>query len=135
VPVKSVGYISTSAIGLDHNDLRAIANTAADANLRSGITGLLLFNGFNFLQFIEGDAAAIDDCFARIAIDRRHHGVVRIRDSVIASREFAGWSMRGQMVPTRYPNMMSILPDLPATVSAATRDILDNFSSIGVELV
>lgn len=66
---------------------------AAESNRIAGITGVLLYDGGNFLQILEGEPATVDALFARICQDTRHHHVKLIERVGIEQRNFADWSM------------------------------------------
>lgn len=74
----------------DHDD---ILRSSIKNNAASGITGLLLCDGFRFLQAIEGDDDEIDRCFARICVDPRHYDVVLTENGQIDRCEFGDWSL------------------------------------------
>ena len=58
---KSVTYTSLAALDLNDEQLRAIHEEAQSLNGIDGISGLLLFNGTHFLQWIEGPPEAVDE--------------------------------------------------------------------------
>ena len=74
-------------------DIAEIVEAARDHNERHDITGLLLFNGINFLQTLEGEAKIVEHLMDRIAADARHSGVVVIAKETVDERAFDGWSM------------------------------------------
>lgn len=79
--------------------LAGILNYSRERNTREGITGLLIYRYSpqdqrgNFMQMLEGDAAAVDQAWERIAADRRHHTKVVLEEGEIAERAFPDWSM------------------------------------------
>lgn len=87
-------YVSTASPLLTAADVGRIAAMSEQANLRDGITGVLLFRGGRFVQVLEGPVPAVDACFERIAMDDRHHDLVRILRAPVESRSFPHWSMR-----------------------------------------
>lgn len=91
---KCVTYTSLAALDFDEEQLRAIHEVATSLNGIDGVTGLLIFNGTHFLQWIEGSPQAIDDLVERLRRDPRHSGV-EIRDERMADeRMFSDWSMK-----------------------------------------
>ncbi len=52
-----------------------IVGKARARNAESGITGLLVFDGWRFCQHLEGPASAVDALMGRIARDSRHSNV------------------------------------------------------------
>lgn len=90
--LERLTYVS-SAISMHPQHLAEIITTARAHNGRHDITGLLLFNGLNFLQTLEGDAATVGTLMERIAADPRHSGVVVVAKEAVVERAFDGWSM------------------------------------------
>jgi hypothetical protein len=58
-----------------------------------GISGLLLFDGRNFVQALEGPEDSVAAAFDRICSDARHTDVKVASDRLIDAREFPYWSM------------------------------------------
>jgi hypothetical protein len=96
--MKSVLYISVVDPDLESDAIENLVSHSQSRNLADGVTGVMLFNGLNFMQLIEGDAPVIDACYARIRIDPRHSGVTTLREEPIAVREFPEWAMRYSLV-------------------------------------
>ncbi|MEE2915447.1 MAG: BLUF domain-containing protein, partial [Pseudomonadota bacterium] len=65
-------YIS-SAIGRVDGD--AVLAVSRRNNARDGITGLLYADGRRFLQVLEGERAAVERAYQRIAADPRHRAL------------------------------------------------------------
>jgi len=132
--ITSLVYVSTARPGLNQNDLLAIITAAQRNNPRFGITGLILFNGFNFMQCVEGERGAVNDCLRRIERDDRHSGLAIISRRDSAGRQFADWRMAGQSLPTQpgltEADMLALLSR--ETVTEATRTLFLSFLSFGI---
>ena len=97
VTLLRLTYASIIATGFDgHQEFAAIAEHARTANAATCIGGVLAFDGLQFLQILEGDAATVEALFARIVADPRHYGVVCLRRTRIVTRHFPAWGMRRQ---------------------------------------
>lgn len=96
--MKSVLYVSVADPEMGIDDIASLVSHSQSRNSADGITGVMLYNGVNFMQLIEGAAATIDSCYNRIKADPRHSGVVTLRDTPIAVREFPEWAMRYSLV-------------------------------------
>lgn len=112
---KCVAYTSLAALDMDERQLLEIHATARDFNALDGITGLLLFNGTHFLQWIEGPPGAIDDLVEKLRRDPRHSGF-EVRDERWADeRLFGHWSMELVRVRSSYlqarEDILHALPD------------------------
>ena len=95
------------------------------------VTGFLLYNDRNFLQLIEGDADRIEQLMARIELDARHNGVVRLIDEDTEIRCAPDWAMRRiVMVPSpegRLDGLLTVLPKLdPATATLVRNFVMLN---------
>lgn len=93
MPLIHLIYASTSSTCATPAELAAILATSRRNNTRDGVTGMLLHTGGSFFQVLEGEAAAVDAAFARIAGDERHRDVVTIIRERIHQRAFGEWSM------------------------------------------
>lgn len=86
--------------GFDRSILAGILLTARRNNRRDGITGALLCRNDLYLQLIEGPDDAIDDAYARIAIDDRHCDVALLLNRSVEDRMFPGWEMLDDIMPS-----------------------------------
>ena len=68
-----------------------LVERARRRNAETGITGVLLFDGARFCQFLEGPEGAVLDLMRRIGADPRHRNVIRVHESVIDARRFKSW--------------------------------------------
>ncbi|MBV5258536.1 BLUF domain-containing protein [Synechococcus moorigangaii CMS01] len=91
--ISRLVYISTAHPDLMLADLDSILETARTRNAAENITGLLVFNGFNFMQLLEGPAESVERIFASICNDGRHTGVVRVMSGETDARVFGDWAM------------------------------------------
>lgn len=86
-------YVSTAREEYGDDVLEKILASAVANNLRQQITGMLLYADGGFLQVLEGEAAAVEETFARIVCDPRHHSIFEITREPIADRNFQQWTM------------------------------------------
>ncbi len=93
-PLKSLLYVSRLADESNASCVSDIIKTARAFNAVNGITGVLVFDGERFAQFIEGEAAAIDALTQNLQRDRRHteFTILHITPQEDA-RQFQSWSM------------------------------------------
>ncbi len=73
--------------------LRTIVNASIQNNRLVDVTGFLLAGEGLFLQWLEGPATAVEETFARIALDKRHADLRTIADSPAERRKFRDWNM------------------------------------------
>ncbi|WP_066273404.1 BLUF domain-containing protein [Hydrogenophaga palleronii] len=87
-------YHSRAVPGLPHTGLSQIIHTARSFNAAHGITGMLVFDGERFCQFIEGPPHAINSLVPRLRIDARHTDFTEIDSPASATqRLYPTWSM------------------------------------------
>ncbi len=91
-------YMSTPKRPLSGEELNRILVAATKNNNRNGITGILIQDHKRFLQYLEGDEARVEETFARISLDARHHAIFRLKSGAIVRRQFPGWSMASKTV-------------------------------------
>ena len=93
-----------------------IIRTARRVNAELDVTGVLVFDGERFCQYIEGPAAPIEELAQRIGRDPRHIGFSPLHHGPLEGpRHFAQWSMAYALAPDLEPlNRMRVLRGLPA---------------------
>ncbi|QTD57381.1 BLUF domain-containing protein [Parasphingorhabdus cellanae] len=132
--INSVIYISTARSDLSPKDFSDIVEISRRKNADLGITGILCFNGTNFIQFLEGDRKIINDQLRLIGSDNRHSGMITMNHRTTKKREFPDWHMASSVINLENQNTDQKLTDILAigTVSEETREIFNNFRSIGL---
>ena len=110
--LKSLSYTSLARPSLTADDVDAVHQTARHLNALDGITGLLVYNGRNFLQVIEGAESGIDDLYRRLLADPRHSAMNVEDERYIESREFPEWAMEFAHVDIGHPDARRDIIDL-----------------------
>jgi Sensors of blue-light using FAD len=87
-------YMSTAHREMPPGEIDGMLQRARARNESMGITGALLHYGGRFLQVLEGEPAAVEQCFERISADSRHGAVTRLYCGPLAAPSFPDWSMR-----------------------------------------
>ena len=88
-------YASTASKPIPPHELEILVDDAQDFNRKNGITGVLVFNGTQFVQVLEGDRGDINALFCnKICRDLRHEGVCLGLWTPADERMFPEWSMR-----------------------------------------
>lgn len=87
-------YFSTARLGLGSADLEDILSRAVVHNVAHGVTGVLLFNGRNFLQVLEGPRRLVEGLYERITRDSRHTGVTLIKTEPVSRLSYPEWGMK-----------------------------------------
>lgn len=93
-----LGYVSTATKQMLRDDLIRILQVARRNNQGEGITGLLLFDGGNFLQVLEGEKDVVSRVFSRIDRDDRHRDLTVLFEEQVDAPQFEQWSMGFQAI-------------------------------------
>ncbi len=136
-------YLSTAARQITPEDLESILSHAQINNARDGVTGLLMFHDNNFLQFLEGEQAAVMACVKRIEANTMHRQIMRVFAGEVDQRLFAEWSMAFARPATTLPNapgvrafdaVRALLPDIERgdrRVAIMIRNFFSSFRDVG----
>ena len=92
--IYQISYISRSTSKLTPRELKGLEKEAAEKNTRLNVTGLLVYDGFHFFQYIEGDHNTIVELYERIKKDDRHTSVTTVSEGPSQERLFPDWAMR-----------------------------------------
>lgn len=91
--LKALVYVSSAAYELSDEKIKHILGRARDRNIEHHVTGVLLFIGGNFMQYIEGPADELDLIYSIIKADPDHKGLIELMHHAIEARDFSSWSM------------------------------------------
>lgn len=121
-------YIST-APSLSREEVESILSSSTRNNAERGITGLLLYNGRNFLQLLEGEEAELIALMVRISHDPRHSGISILDKRAIDVRSCAGWAMNQVLISDNVEKRRELLAgELPKALDPQIRQIIVNFA-------
>ncbi len=117
-------YISVLAPNESSSCIPVIVRKARQRNVELGLTGLLVFDGERFVQYLEGPRESIDTMHASLAADPRHVAFTPLLDeaSPHAQRQFVGWSMA-------YADVMD-LETLDCFTTLSGRAALEQFEAL-----
>lgn len=114
MPIHAIAYTSEAVPGFDLYAADDLARGAAEFNMQAGVTGLLLFDGARFLQYLEGPEDGIAVAYSRVQNSKRHTRIVELGKAHTGRRHFPYWAMR-------------MLPSEPVELSAAADKDWSNF--------
>ena len=87
-------YHSQLAEGSGVDCVASIVKVARQFNQASGLTGLLVFDGYRFCQYLEGPAPALNSLIQRLSRDPRHTAFMPLLQAELeGARRYQGWSM------------------------------------------
>jgi hypothetical protein len=92
-------YFSSVSPHLEESGVEDILEESVKRNEQSGITGLLAYDQFNFMQVLEGEEEAVNRLYLDIAADARHYDVRLIQYEQIEKRQFDDWAMALAKLP------------------------------------
>jgi hypothetical protein len=93
-PLYNLVYCSRATPGTNEASVARILATAQRWNPVYGITGLLVFGGGIFFQWLEGPHASVDALMTKLRADPRHEAIVLLSETEeVRERLFPDWAM------------------------------------------
>lgn len=89
----AIAYRSIATQRLSPLELDALLVDARVFNAAVGVTGVLFHHDGRFFQYIEGEAAGLDQVYERIRKARAHRELVELLHGPVAQRQFERWHM------------------------------------------
>lgn len=96
----AIAYVSSATHLMTVPQLESLLVEARNLNRESSVSGVLLYNDGNFIQYFEGSKGAMISTYERIRSSRRHKGIIELMNEGIAERSFPDWQM-GFAQPTQ----------------------------------
>lgn len=102
MPIRAVAYVSTASSVIAESEALEIGSLKLDAlvedgarfNRQAGVTGVLLFDGKRFFQYMEGPEDGLSIAFGRVLAASSHHDVVELQRGLVGRRLLPLWPMR-----------------------------------------
>lgn len=101
MPIRAVVYVSGAGeeiagdkLGLSNEKLDQIVDDAARFNRNAGVTGVLLFDGERFLQYLEGPEDGLSVAYSRVLGASSHNGIVELQRGRVGQRRLPFWPMK-----------------------------------------
>ncbi|GAB3053948.1 BLUF domain-containing protein [Stenotrophomonas tumulicola] len=110
MPLRAIAYVSRARPELQPAELDALLADATAFNRMAGVTGVLMFDGERFLQYLEGPADGLESVFARVLNARRHEGVQQLASGPLPARWFPRWTMANRRIEA---SLLSDIIDAP----------------------
>ena len=103
--LASMLYSSRATVPFDRPELAVLVSDAAERNRRRRVTGGLLHEDGEFLQYLEGPPDNIGSLFDALSRDPRHSDIKVLAVGSADTRAFADWNLRlfrnRQSIPDR----------------------------------
>jgi hypothetical protein len=91
--MHAIAYVSAASWNLLPEQIDHIVAQARRRNAATGVTGVLLYCDGNFMQYLEGEEAAVLETFARVRASESHYQINELMNQPILEREFGDWTM------------------------------------------
>lgn len=117
----SLVYISSERAPFSAKELDELLSNSRQRNRLNGVTGVMLYAGGAFMQYLEGPKSAVTQTFERIKADRRHYGIMELIRMDIPKREFKDWTMG--FTTKEYPGFDEI--KLEHAISSARSEVAE----------
>lgn len=98
MPLHAIAYVSQARSALAPQELDALLADATAFNRMAGVTGVLMFDGERFLQYLEGPRDGLDSVYGRVLNASVHHGVRQLAAGAVGTRWFPHWTMANRRI-------------------------------------
>lgn len=121
-------YTSTMTPEQNPSCVANIVRVSRSINATINVTGLLIFDGMNFCQYLEGSRQSVLALSDKISRDRRHTNyLVRQKDEMTGPRRFRRWSM-GYALATQEALLPSLERHGPGSAVAWLESLLPSLA-------
>jgi hypothetical protein len=127
-------YVSTATHLLAMSEIESLLERAQLHNLEEDITGVLLYDAGNFMQYLEGPSEGLSRVYGNIKKSNLHHGIVELLRWPLSEREFPNWSMGfrsvhalGMSLPKAHGELLVQWLASPPNPASAASVLLSNF--------
>ncbi len=131
-------YVSTAVCPMTLPDIERLLEVARDRNAKLRLTGVLLYDAGDFMQYLEGPAASMTRVYELIKASSLHHGIIELMRERIEVSEFPEWSMAfrspnafGISHPAHQGDLLSQRLNPSTAAVSAARQILAKFWARG----
>ena len=132
--LDSLVYVSSAVRLLSLGEITYLLKRARERNSEYGITGVLLYDGGNFMQYLEGPEASLDVIYRIIQADGQHTGIILLSREAIEERQFGDWSMgfqtsefEGYVGSPGERRLIDTILELPRDNPSSARILLNGF--------
>ena len=94
--LDSLVYVSSAVRLLSHEEIDYLLRRARERNKEYDVTGILLYIGGNFMQYLEGPGDNLDVIYKIVQEDELHSGIILVSREAIEHRQFGDWAMAYQ---------------------------------------
>ncbi|NRE88431.1 diguanylate phosphodiesterase [Klebsiella michiganensis] len=91
--LTTIIYRSHAHSSISRTSIMEMVELANAHNIKSDVTGILVFNGIHFLQLLEGPQPQVNEIYNKICSDTRHFNIVELLNDVAPFRRFGNAGM------------------------------------------
>lgn len=106
-------------------DVKDILASSERNNKAISVTGLLLFDSERYIQILEGQTDDVENLFAVIRQDSRHHSLELLHKGQITGRSFDNWRMAYESLP------MGLLEELAENMAVYSLELDETPLEVG----
>jgi len=132
--LDSIVYVSSAVRLLSLDEIVYLLKRARERNKEYKITGVLLYIGGNFMQYLEGPKDNLDLIYKIIQEDDQHTGIIIVSREAIEERQFSDWSMgfqtkevEGYVGSPSERQLIEMILELPNDNPSPARIVLHGF--------
>lgn len=132
--LESIVYVSAAVDLLSLEQIGHLLARARERNARYDVTGVLLYTGGTFMQYLEGPPEALDVIYGVIEADPLHTGIILVSREPLDARQFGDWSMafqtrefEGYVGSPGDRGVIDKILDMPADNPSSARIVLRSF--------
>jgi hypothetical protein len=117
----TLGYTSEANYEFGLMGIMRLFFQSQNNNHSANITGVLLFDGVNFAQIIEGSELMVDALWEAIQRDERHKKITLFGKDTIPLRAFSKWTMRvkdGDVIAMMCPELNGLIYNMDMNIGA-----------------
>lgn len=98
--LRAVAYKSRAKDGLTIEQVDQIGRRSDAFNKIAGVTGILLYDGVSFFQYLEGPPDGIDAVLGKVTGSAWHEGMEMLMSQPASKRRVPYWSMTVRSIRT-----------------------------------
>lgn len=89
----AICFVSTASKDLEEREIKKLLNETSIYNNGHDIRGVMLYADGNFFHVMEGDKKLVEDLFAQIQKDPRHHNIIQVLGKNMKQGAFDGFKV------------------------------------------
>ena len=132
--LEAIVYVSSAVRLLELDEILHILKRSRLRNAAHGVSGVLLYVGGNFMQYLEGPKSGLETIYEIIHRDETHSGIIQVSREAIQTRQFGDWSMgfqsrefEGYVGSPQERKLIEMILDLPEDNPSTARIVLNGF--------